>query len=155
VYIPRRDSSSGFNNLVGGRLFPGKHFLAKFDVKEMNDYYHIAFKSSDGTVVSIDAEKTLEFNTNSIFENIETASKFFEQGAIGYSPARNKFDGIELKTFEWKVEPLKVSSVRSSFFENKNIFAKDSVHFDNALLMTKIKHKWHSIASMKTERTSE
>src|ERR1700739_2924261 len=25
VYIPRRDSSSLFNNLVGGRIFPGRH----------------------------------------------------------------------------------------------------------------------------------
>src|ERR1700760_611503 len=30
VYIPRRDSSSMFNTLTGGRVFPGKHHKAKF-----------------------------------------------------------------------------------------------------------------------------
>ena len=43
VYIPRRDSSSLFNTLTGGRIFPGKHHKAKFDVKEENGEYHVAF----------------------------------------------------------------------------------------------------------------
>src|SRR6187431_165340 len=34
VYIPRRDTSSYLNSLAGGRIFPGRHFHAKFDVKE-------------------------------------------------------------------------------------------------------------------------
>src|SRR3982751_610618 len=34
VYIPRRDSSSQLNHLLGGRLFPGVHHHAKFDVNE-------------------------------------------------------------------------------------------------------------------------
>lgn len=34
VYIPRRDTSSRINAVVGGRIFPGKHHLATFDVKE-------------------------------------------------------------------------------------------------------------------------
>ena len=32
VYIPRRDTSSRFNSLVGGRLFPGVHYHATFNV---------------------------------------------------------------------------------------------------------------------------
>lgn len=28
VYIPRRDTSSNLNAVVGGRIFPGKHYLA-------------------------------------------------------------------------------------------------------------------------------
>jgi hypothetical protein len=34
VYVPRRDTSLRLNALAGGRLFPGKHYLAKFDVAE-------------------------------------------------------------------------------------------------------------------------
>src|SRR5258706_3061420 len=49
VFIPRRDTSSLLNTLAGGRIFPGRHFHAKFDVKEETGHYHIAFKSSDGT----------------------------------------------------------------------------------------------------------
>jgi hypothetical protein len=145
VYIPRRDSSSLFNNIIGGRVFPGKHLLAKFDVKESNENYHVSFKSSDNTTISIEAKKTKLFNANSIFKNIENASAFFENGSVGYSPNGNKFDGMLLKTNNWKVEPLEVKSVTSSFFDTEENFPKGSVQFDNALLMTNIEHEWSSV----------
>src|SRR4051794_27311195 len=34
VYTPRRDTSSKLNHLVGGRLFPGVYYHARFDVDE-------------------------------------------------------------------------------------------------------------------------
>jgi len=145
VFIPRRDTSSLLNTLAGGRIFPGRHFHAKFDVKEEGGHYHIAFKSSDGTSISIDGDKTETLNSNSIFQNLGNASKFFEGGAIGYSPNGDKYDGLKLKTFNWKVEALNVTSVQSSFFENEALFPKGSVRFDNALLMTEIKHEWYSV----------
>jgi hypothetical protein len=145
VYIPRRDTSSLLNSFAGGRIFPGKHFLAKFDVKEDNGHFHVAFKSSDGTSISIVGDKTDKLSSNSIFDSLENASTFFETGAVGYSPNGEKFDGLKLITFNWKVEPLDVSSVHSSFFENEEIFPENSVQFDNALLMTKIEHEWHSV----------
>lgn len=145
VYIPRRDSSSIFNNIVGGRVFPGKHFLAKFDVKESNGNYHVAFKSSDDTSISIEAKKAQSFNANSIFQNLENASAFFENGSVGYSPNGKKFDGMLLKTNQWKVEPLDVKSVSSTFFDAIENFPKGSVQFDNALLMTNIEHEWSSV----------
>jgi Uncharacterized conserved protein (COG2071) len=132
VYIPRRDTSSLLNTFAGGRIFPGRHF-------------HVAFKSSDGTTISIDGDKTDKLNTNSIFQTLENASNFFEAGAVGYSPNRRKYDGLELVTFNWKVEPLAVTSVHSSFFGNEELFPKDSIQFDNALLMTQIEHEWHSV----------
>lgn len=76
---------------------------------------------------------------------MDNASEFSRTGAIGYSPNKNKFDGLELETFDWKVSPLQVESVQSSFFEDKAIFPAGSVKFDNALLMTQIKHEWHSV----------
>lgn len=145
VYIPRRDTSSYVNSFAGGRIFPGRHHHAKFDVKEADGHYHIAFKSSDGTMLSVDADKSETLNSNSIFQDVDTASNFFKAGAIGYSPNGEKYQGLKLKTFNRKVEPLTVTEVHSSFFENENIFPKDSVQFDNALLMTSIKHEWHSV----------
>jgi len=145
VFVPRRDTSSRLNSLAGGRIFPGKHFHAKFEVKEGNGHYHVAFKSSDGTTISIDAAKTGKLNADSIFENLENASTFFEGGSVGYSPNGKNYDGLKLRTFNWKVEPLKVTAVESSFFESENIFPKGSVKFDNALLMTNIKHEWHTL----------
>ncbi|MBC7696557.1 MAG: DUF2071 domain-containing protein [Burkholderiales bacterium] len=145
VYIPRRDSSSLFNTIVGGRLFPGKHYLAKFEVKEFDQNYQVSFKSSDNTTIAIEGKRTTIFNPGSIFETLENASSFFENGSVGYSPNGNKFDGMLLKTNQWKVEPLEVKSVESSFFNNTKDFPKNSVQFDNALLMTNIEHEWNSV----------
>jgi Uncharacterized conserved protein (COG2071) len=149
VYVPRRDTSSYFNSLVGGRLFPGKHYHAKFTVQEENHNYAISFKSSDDTTISIDATKATQFSENSIFESLENASQFFEAGSVGYSPKGNQYQGLQLKTFNWFMQPLLVHQVQSSFFENETIFPKGSVQFDNALLMTKIKHEWHGVANKK------
>ena len=147
VFIPRRDSSSFFNTLIGGRLFPGKHYYAKFNVKETGDDFHIDFTSSDDTKISIDAAKTAVFPSGSIFESLENVSGFFQRGAVGYSPNGNKLEGLKLFTYQWKLQPLSVSQVSSSFFENEGIFPKGSVQFDNALLMTNLEHEWHNVAN--------
>ena len=144
VYIPRRDTSLKLNAFVGGRIFPGKHYLAKFNVKEQDGNYHIDFKSSDDTETSIDATETKLFNNQSIFETLENASSFFENGDLGYSPSKDKFDGLRLKAYHLEVQPLEVSNVKSTFFENEEIFPKGTVNFDNALLMTNIEHEWKS-----------
>ena len=149
VYIPRRDTSLKLNALVGGRVFPGKHYFAKFNVTEENDNYHLDFTSSDDTRIEIDAIKSTEFNSNSIFETLEEVSKFFENGSVGYSPNGNNFEGLKLETYNWEVEPLEVSHVKSSFFEDETIFPKGSVQFDNAILMTNIEHEWKSLEKIK------
>jgi hypothetical protein len=147
VYIPRRDTSLRLNTILGGRIFPGKHYLAKFNVKESDGNYHVDFISSDQTKISIDAQETSLYNPNSIFENLETVSKFFERGSIGYSPNKNKYEGLKLQAYTWEVKPLEVLNVKSSFFEDETIFPKNSVKFDNALLMTHIEHEWHSVTN--------
>lgn len=146
VFIPRRDTSLRLNTIVGGRIFPGKHHLAKFNVMESGENYHIDFTSSDDTQISIDANEVKTFDTHSIFETLENVSDFFEKGAVGYSPNGKKFDGLKLETYKWEVKPLHVSKVKSTFFENETIFPKGSVKFDNALLMTKVEHEWHRVA---------
>lgn len=144
VFIPRRDTSSYLNSVAGGRMFPGRHHHARFNVKEAHGNYHIAFKSADGATVSIEGSKSDQLQPNSIFESLDDVSNFFEGGGIGYSPAGSKFDGLQLKTYNWKVEPLNITSLQSSFFEDKMHFPGGSVQFDNALLMTEIKHEWLS-----------
>ena len=39
VYVLRRDTSSRLNSAAGGRLFPGIHHHARFDVQEQDDRY--------------------------------------------------------------------------------------------------------------------
>jgi hypothetical protein len=145
VFIPRRDTSLRFNTLVGGRLFPGRHYLAKFNVKEADGNYHIDFTSSDNTSISIDALETNHFNPNSLFGTLENVSGFFEKGAVGYSPNRDRYEGLELQTYTWRVRPLEVKQVYSSFYENETVFPRGSVQFDNALLMANVEHEWKGV----------
>ncbi|MEP0265067.1 DUF2071 domain-containing protein [Dokdonia sp.] len=149
VYIPRRDTSSKLNAMVGGRVFPGVHHLADFTIKEESDTYEVAFVSDDHTSLSIKANETNHWNDESVFENLQEASDFFEKGAVGYSPDGNFYDGLELKTYHWKVSPLNVIAVNSSFFGNTDIFPKGSVTFDNALLMKDIDHEWIGLQRIK------
>jgi hypothetical protein len=146
VYIPRRDTSSRLNSLAGGCIFPGAHHLAKFIVKEEKGLYDVSYQSDDGTSLSIRATESTHLNPDSIFGDINAASCFLEKGSLGYSPdqAGKEFEGLELNTKEWKVSPLDVSHVQSSFFEDTLIFPEGSVTFDNALLMTDIEHEWIS-----------
>lgn len=147
VYIPRRDTSSRINSWAGGRIFPGTHHLANFQVDEHEGSYKVGFTSNDNTSLSIEAQETTLWSAESVFNDLQSASDFFENGAVGYSPASSvgHFDGLELTTYQWKVKPLKVSSVQSSFFEDASIFPKGSVKFDNALLMKNIGHEWKGL----------
>src|SRR6266700_4211041 len=47
VYIPRRDTSSRFNTLIGGRLFPSIHHHAHFEVTEEDETVSIQMASDD------------------------------------------------------------------------------------------------------------
>lgn len=146
VYIPRRDSSSLLNTLIGGRIFPGIHHHATFEVKEQNGHYHVALSSDDSDLsMRVEAETATSMPENSVFDTLEVASSFFEAGSLGYSPSHtNEFDGLELQAFNWKVTPLTVSNVQSSFFEDETVFPDGSVEFDCALLMEGINHEWHA-----------
>ncbi|MCI4669559.1 MAG: DUF2071 domain-containing protein [Bacteroidia bacterium] len=150
VYIPRRDTSSKINSWAGGRIFPGVHHHADFKVEEGEGNYKVAFDSEDGTYLTIEADETTGWREESIFKDLDCASGFFEKGAVGYSPdnGMNSFDGLELNTFRWKVSPLEVRHVSSSFFENKDVFPEGSVVFDNALLMHDIEHEWKGLKSI-------
>jgi hypothetical protein len=50
---------------------------------------------------------------------------------------------MELRCPNWKVEPLAVESVSSSFFDDPALFPRGSAQFDCALLMRNIEHEWH------------
>jgi hypothetical protein len=147
VFIPRRDTSSRLNTLVGGRLFPGLHHHADFNVQEEHDgRYRIELNSDDQrTHVLVEAHAAAEFPRDSIFASLEEASDFFERGSLGYSvTARpDRFDGLELRSFNWRVQPLAVDKIESSFFARSDLFPPGSVAFDNALLMHGIDHEWH------------
>ncbi len=146
VYIPRRDTSSQFNTFVGGRLFPGVHHHANFQIKEEEDSFSIEIASDDGkTQVAVEAHATSHLPEDSIFASLHEASAFFEQGPFGYSVTNKagKLDSLELRCRNWKVEPLQVTSVQSSFFDDHQRFPPGSAELDGGLLMRAIRHEWY------------
>src|SRR5262245_12881210 len=50
VFIPRRDTSSLVNHLGGGRIFPGEHHRAAFEVREDPRTIDLEMRSRDGEV---------------------------------------------------------------------------------------------------------
>lgn len=147
VFVRRRDTSAWWNVLAGSRLFPGVHHRADFDVHDSNKQLSLALRSRDGaTRVVVAGSPTSNLPASSVFGSLELASRFFELGSRGYSPARHgTLEGIELRTQQWSVVPFDVTEVHSSFFEARDLFPRGSVEFDNALLMRDVAHEWHAL----------
>lgn len=147
VYIPWQATSSRFNTCIGGKLFPAVFHYANFQVKEDDEIFHIRVKSDNGQVqLAIEAHTTSEFPQSSIFVSLEDASTFFERCSRGYSATRQpgKLDGLELQCVNWKVEPLQMTKLSSSFFNDLGRFPDGSVQLDCVLLMRAIAHKWYA-----------
>ena len=146
VFIPRRDTSSRLNTLAGGRLFPGVHHHAAFQVQEHDAHYRIELGSDDRhTRLLVEGHVAHELPPTSLFGSLKEASDFFERGSLGYSVTATpgQFDGLELRSFNWQVQPLAVERAESSFFKDRALFPAGSVAFDCALLMLGIEHEWH------------
>ena len=147
VFIPRRDSSSRLNALLGGRLVPGEHHVARFDVRETEDSLDVAYASRDGVArVRVVGRVAAALPARSVFASLDQASRFFEAGSLGYSATRdaNRYDGLELRCKAWSVQPLAVEAIESSYFDDATNFPRGAATFDCALLMRGVEHEWHS-----------
>jgi hypothetical protein len=154
VFVPRRDTSSRINTLLGGRLFPGVQSHAAFQVQEQDDHFRVQLTSDNQhTHLLVEGDAAKELPSTSVFGSLAEASGFFERGALGYSVTTKpgQFDGLELRSFNWQVRPLEVKKVESSFFEDREMFPPGSVDFDGALLMQAIEHEWHGRGSFCSE----
>jgi hypothetical protein len=147
VYIPRRDSDSLFNRLAGGHLFPGEHHAARFQVRDAGENIELVMQSTDGSArVEIRARTTPALPASSRFASLAEASAFFEGGSLGYSATSSgkRLDGLVLHIRSWRIEPLEVESVFSSYFADTRAFPPGSVEFDCALMMRNVAHEWSS-----------
>lgn len=147
VFIPRRDTGSWFNKALGGRVFPGIFEKSFFSVAESPDLLSVKIQRADGTEeVSFAGQVVDRLSATSRFESADEAASFFSLGATGYSATReaDHYHGMELRSLNWKVEPIQVTSAHSSFFSDTTRFPKGSVELDCALVMRNIEHEWHS-----------
>lgn len=90
---------------------------------------------------------------SSCFRSMAESSAFFEGGSVGFSVTRNgcRLDGLQLRTEGWKVRPVTMESVESSFFADESIFPEGNVTFDHALIMRDLPHQWQEVPDMRTK----
>jgi hypothetical protein len=154
VYIPRRDTDSAINSSAGGRIFPGEQNLANFNVEESDGRIDLAMRSRDGKVmIELGGRESREMPEGSLFASLDEASRFFETGSQGYSvtAGQRHLDGVELKVNKWRVEPLELDHVYSSFYSDRAIFPAGSIEFDHALIMRDVEHEWHSLPDIEVK----
>lgn len=147
VYIPRRDTSSRLTLLLGGRLFPGEHHHARFRVREAQGRYEVAVASLDETAsATVVAGPATAMPDASVFKSVGEASKFFQDGPLGYSACHQggHLEGLELRCATWHVEPLAVEAAESSFFQDGAFFPAGAAELDSALVMRNIPAIWHA-----------
>lgn len=152
VYIPRRDSDSLLNVLVGGRLFPGAHHRADFTVEESDDAVSVGFRARDGSAeVHVEVETAPDLGGSALFGSLEEASLFFEQGSLGWSATASpgRYDGLRLVTSAWSVEPVRVTRSSSSFFDDPGLFPPGTAVLDDALLMRRVPVRWEAVTPLR------
>ena len=154
VYIPRRDSGSLIAVAAGGRLFPGLQARARFQVRESADEFGISVVSRDDvTRMSVKATVADRLTGSVLFADLGEASEFFRCGSVGFSPSRDgtRLDGVELRTGAWRVEPLEIRVLTSSFFDDPARFPQGTATADCALLMRDVPATWHPVPSIGRE----
>lgn len=151
VFVARRDTDSRLGVLAGGRLFPGAHHRARFDVDETDERLAVALESADGSErVRVVAHRVSEWPGSRLFDSLAEVSAFFERGSLGWSPARAaaRFEALELCCVDWRVEPLALERVESSFFDDRTRFPAGAAELDGALLMRGVEHEWRAHPAM-------
>jgi hypothetical protein len=152
VYILRRDSNSWLNQLAGGRLFPGRHHPARFQVRDDGAAIDLTLKTRDGAAdVHVTGRDGNLLPSTSCFASLNAASAFFEGGSVGFSPTNDAMqsDGMTLRIRNWAVRPLSVSRAWTRFFEGSRDFPGGSIDFDHALIMRDIEHEWRATDPMR------
>ena len=147
VFVRRRDTNSRLNTWAGGRLFPGVQHHARFDVTESAEHLSVALQSADGeTRVAVRGRVSAQWPTSSVFSSLAEASAFFQAGSLGYSvsPELGVYQGMELRSRTWDVQPLEIDQAVSSYYDDPKVFPKGSIEYDCTLLMRGIAHEWHS-----------
>lgn len=148
VYVPRRDTSSRFNSMLGGRLVPGQQHHARFHVHEHDSRYRVVMNSDDHAAhVKVEGRVAMNWFRDSIFPSLDAANQFFACGSAGYSATcePRRFDGLECQIRHWDASPFQIESVESSWLDDRKKFPDGSLQFDCALLMRNIPHQWNRL----------
>lgn len=145
VYIPMRHTDSSLILMLGGRVFPGVHQRATFDVADSGADIDMSIRATAGDMtVALRGKSADKLPVGSAFSSLAAASEFFRGGSVGYSPGRDqgRLEGLKLVSPKWRVDPLTISDVHSSWLSDASRFPAGSTEFDCALVMRDIAHHW-------------
>ncbi|MBB4678006.1 DUF2071 domain-containing protein [Crossiella cryophila] len=154
VYLPRRHTDSAIAALVGGRLFPGRHRLAKFTVRETARELEIGCVSGDRrTRVWADVRLSGRFGRSELFGELDQAADFFTCGS-GYSATRDphRLDGVAMQAEQWRFEPVDLIGARSTFFDS---LPAGSAALDHALLLRDTPATWTPLPSLRVSSAGQ
>ena len=140
VFIPERHTASRLAVLAGGRVFPGRHRLARFVSEESRERIRLTL-DFPATTVRADVRPTRAWSST-LFPTLDDASAFFQSGSVGWSPALDgrSLEGIRLATDSWTVSAAEPLAIESSFFDS---LPAGSAVLDDVLLMRDVPVTWN------------
>jgi hypothetical protein len=155
VYVPRRDTNSRLTSLAGGRVFPGHHWLATFDVHEQGPVLRITVASRDAVVgLAVTAREAVGLG-GSLFGSIDDAVDFFRRGSLGYSPTQRSgaghLDGVRLVSEHWDARPVTVEHMASSVFDDERLFPPGTCILDSGMVMRNLPVTWRRNGVLRCE----
>ena len=151
VFVWRRETDHRFVELLGGRLFPGVHHRARFQVSEKENRLAMDVTSEDGTAdVRFSAGIADEWRRTPSFGSFDEVSEFFRKGDCGFSCSMrgDELEGLQLKMLKWQMAPMQVESQHCAFYSDPQRFPAGSIDFDCGLLMRGLPHEWHQLTDI-------
>jgi hypothetical protein len=158
VFIWRRETDQRLVELLGGRLFPGVHGHARFQVTESQNSLAMNVTSDDGKAdVHFSARVSGEWQRTPSFGSFEDVSEFFRKGDCGFSCSMSgkELEGLRLKTLKWDMVAMEIESQHSVFYSDPQRFPAGSIEFDCGLLMRGLPHEWHQLTDIPELALSE
>jgi len=148
VFVWRRETDQKLIELLGGRLFPGVHHHARFQVSESHNRLAMDVVSDDGKAdVHFSANVLREWRRTPSFASFDEVSDFFRKGDCGFSCSLrgDELEGLQLKMLKWEMVPMEIEAQNCAFYSDSRHFPAGSVEFDCGLLMRGLPHEWHEI----------
>jgi hypothetical protein len=151
VFVWRRETDQRLVELLGGRLFPGVHHHARFQVSESQNHLAMDVTSDDGKAdVHFSARVLGEWRHTPSFGSFDEVSEFFRKGDCGFSCSLrgDELEGLQLKMLKWEMVPMEIESQHCAFYADSQRFPAGSLDFDCGLLMRGLPHEWHQLTDI-------
>ncbi len=158
VFVWRRETDQRLVELLGGRLFPGVHHHARFQVNEYENHLAMDVTTEGGEAdVHFSAAVSREFRQTPSFGSFDEVSEFFRKGDCGLSCSLrgDELEGLQLKTLKWEMVPIGIESQHCSFYSDPQRFPAGSIEFDCGFLMRGLLHEWHELTDIPELAASE